>query len=196
MNTITGISTEAIQSVADGWKSDIITMGYHAANRQWFTPLIDAWLDAIEGNAHTNDNWKAGLLAVLRDSKSIRDALLLSVIDSRLTRDMLLGVAADPHTPETRELVGRTLTNGFENPDAKPDCERFARAFLTLIDLSAASDEPEYESQPLAAAAWLAWWAGDKDAGMLASAALAIDEENSLATLVLAAGNRHPAYLG
>lgn len=171
--------------------------GAAQAVRKIAGPLLAEWAHVIRDDG-TDTTGLTGLEKLMGERLSIRDAALLSAIDPELDTHTIIDMAARPHTPANRELMNRTLARAFDDPDAEPDHKRIARAVATAMDLAERTKDRKDTAQPLAVAAYLAWWAGEPDAGMTAvNHALDADPDTSLAIMVGSAiqKRRFPAYL-
>ena len=92
--------------------------------------------------------------------------------------------------------MGRMLTEAFDDPQARPDCVRVERGIAALEQCAQVVPD-QYCAQPLAMAAYACWWIGDARAMPMAMQAVAMDDDATLAGIVIAAMLRdiHPAWL-
>ena len=101
---------------------------------------------------------------------------------------------------ESAAVVTCELSRAFKDADCQPDMRRWGGGRATALLESVTADAPDgYEAQPMAACAYLMWMADRSTvAAVRALKALALDDDCSLATLVLAAGEHgiRPAWAG
>lgn len=166
--------------------------GPSQAVRRWFAPMLSLWLtwlddpdfDELDVDART----LCALAVTLTDSLAMRDAMIIAmIIDPALwDEETLTEFAVRPHAPRTGTRMGALLTEAFDDPAAAPDRGRVQRGSAVLrrtVDIV----PDAFSAQPLATAAYGAWWIGDPDALRLAMEALALDDDASLAGIVVAA---------
>ena len=84
------------------------------------------------------------------------------------------------------EKMGHMLSEAFHNPVRRPESTLCNAGVAMLRDI--ASDVPnQFRIQPLTAIAYVLWWSGDDRAVNYARKALNIDNQCSLAAIVLGA---------
>ncbi|RSX51346.1 DUF4192 family protein [Bifidobacterium samirii] len=144
------------------------------------------------------DDAVAMLAVGMRDSLSVRDALILSLVsDEPCPPATLLDMAATPKERDTREMMTGMVAESFENAAHTPDWDRCERGLAMFDDLIASVPSP-WQVQPFAAMAYILWWAGSGIAVRYALAALTLDEGCSLAAIVFSMLDKgiRPAWQG
>lgn len=117
---------------------------------------------------------------------AFRDAVVSLVIDPTITIEEFRLLAEHPHDPRTRALAYRVVRTAIEHPETL-DMARITRIARAIGGEAGRRDDP----QAHAAAAYLWWMVGDDPAAAgHALTALALDEDTSLAALVMAAIQR------
>lgn len=118
---------------------------------------------------------------------AFRDAVTGLIIDPGITLDEFHLLAEHTHDPRTRDLTCRIVRTALEHPE-KLDMKRIARIAADIETEAGRRRDP----QAHATTAYLYWLTGDDmKAARNAITALSIDEDTSLASLVMdAIGNR------
>ena len=153
---------------------------------------MDEWLSCLDaGNTDLGRETMAAFAVGMRETLSIRDALILSLVidESRCPKSWLMEFAARPHLARTRTRMGELLTCAFEDESMMPDKERCHTGIGMLLDIAEASPVP-YCIQPLAVIAYTLWWLGDPRAMVFALRCLLLDEDCSLAAMIFSAADR------
>lgn len=166
-------------------------MGAAAATETWFTPILDqwlAWLEDVDGDVLDYDTNLLCKLAVSATiSLSMRDALIIGLVaqPQYWDRSVLIDFAAHPHAPNTSKGMYRILRQEFTGT-AQPDHVRIAHG-LEILERAAYIVPDHFSAQLLAMAAYAAWWDGNQDAAQFATDAMALDDDATLAGVVIAA---------
>lgn len=117
------------------------------------------------------------------DHLAVRDAAITLISDPTLTRKQFRLLAERPRTPEARLLTEEVTTRVLQHPETA-DTARITR----IARLIGAEAERRREPQPHAMSAYLHWLTGnDTEAAGHALTALVINEDTSLAALVITA---------
>ncbi|NMN00370.1 hypothetical protein G1C96_0949 [Bifidobacterium sp. DSM 109958] len=173
-------------------------MGAHRADALWFGDPLHAWLACLEGRSDGLDHSRlVALSAGMREVLAMRDALIASLLAPELDEDALTSMASSPHSPPNVRRLTRMIEGTFGDASRRPDPSRCARGIGELERI--VRDSPEsYRVQPLAAAAYLRWWARRGGAVECALRALTLDGRCTLAAIVLAAEEHGivPAWAG
>lgn len=128
-----------------------------------------------------NANDLASLAEEINHSYAIRDAVLVAAIDDTMDAATFANIAANPHG--TKDEMERRLTRAYQYPDSIPRI-RVQR----IADGLAKEGTHQHLAHPLASAAYLHWVLGDYQTAVdLANTALQIDEDTSLAAIVVSA---------
>lgn len=123
----------------------------------------------------------ANLAESINHSYAMRDAVLLAAVDDTLDRDTFARIIKDPHG--TKDEMERRLTRTYQHPDSIPRIR-----VEHIADGLAREGTHQHLAHPLASAAYLHWVLGDYQiAADLANTALQIDEDTSLAAIVISA---------
>ncbi len=123
----------------------------------------------------------ANLAESINHSYAMRDAVLLAAVDDTLDRDTFARVIKDPHG--TKDEMDSRLTRTYHHPGSIPRI-RVQR----IADGLAEEGVRRHLAHPLASAAYLHWVLGDYQIAVdLANAALSVDANTSLASLVISA---------
>ena len=166
-------------------------------DRRWYLKVGGAWRKRLEGDSEGLDDEAVAMLCIgVNETLSMRDALILSIM-SDISQESLIELVANPHAPRSAALVCKTLTDGFENSDNRPDAQRCQNGIDELARMVCVVPEA-YSLQPLAALAYVLWWVGqDEQALACALRALTLDDDCTMAAIVVCAVNRgvHPAWL-
>lgn len=109
---------------------------------------------------------------------------------------MLMDIVRTPHAGHVVMAVHKALSAEFDDRDG-PDRDRCRTAVLMLAAMAKVMPEP-MKVQPLAIISYILWWTGDSRAEDYALSCLAIDEECSLAAIVLksVSNGLYPACCG
>ena len=190
--------TGLAKRVRDGFRQDRRELGPEKAADKWFAPLMDRWNGLLSRDGGGFSHEERVTLAVLAtEYLSMRDALILAALREMGGGELHM-LYARPHSMESAAVVTCELSRAFKDADCQPDMRRWGRATALLESVTA--DAPDgYEAQPMAACAYLMWMADRSTvAAVRALKALALDDDCSLATLVLAAGEHgiRPAWAG
>ena len=123
----------------------------------------------------------ADLAETINHSYAIRDAVLLAAIDDTMDADTFSHIVEDPHG--TKDEMERRLTHTYQHPDSIPHIRT-----RRIADGLAQQGLNRHMAHPLASAAYLHWILGDYQIAVdLANTALQIDEDTSLAAIVISA---------
>ena len=190
--------TGLAKRVRDGFLQDRRELGPAQAADKWFAPLMDRWNGLLSRDGGGFSHEERVTLAVLAtEYLSMRDALILAALREMGGGELHM-LYARPHSMESAAVVTCELSRAFKDADCQPDMRRWGRATALLESVTA--DAPDgYEAQPMAACAYLMWMADRSTvAAVRALKALALADDCSLATLVLAAGEHgiRPAWAG
>lgn len=190
--------TGLAERVCGGFRKDRRELGPEKAADKWFAPLMDRWNGLLSRDGGGFSHEERVTLAVLAtEYLSMRDALILAALREMGGGELHM-LYARPHSMESAAVVTCELSWAFKDADCQPDMRRWGRATALLESVTA--DAPDgYEAQPMAACAYLMWMADRSTvAAVRALKALALDDDCSLATLVLAAGEHgiRPAWAG
>ena len=156
--------------------------------------LLDTWLDAMrDGTDLDGTELKAIALNFGFGTRALRDTILIATVSEDVTDDELRILISRPRTPEARDITNRRLNEAFHNEPgprvrrrgdwARRQLERAAEPWLR----DELEDRRAVGTQPLAAAAYVAWFA-QRDpvtAGEQALRVLSIDEHNTLARIII-----------
>lgn len=154
---------------------------------------FDEWLDGLDTMQATPTKHSMEILAKsMRESMALRDAMLLSVVcagNPEYDADKLRDYAAAPHIPNQQlaEWCERIMKWSFAHAGRETD--KVSNAVRMLADITETVEDIDLslQAQPLAIISYILWWMGDRSAMLPAKQALAIDEECSLAAIVVAA---------
>ncbi len=193
-NRTTG--TGLAERVCDEFRQDRRELGPAKAADKWFAPLMDRWNGLLSRNEGGFSHGERVTLAMLMtECLSMRDAMILASM-REMDGGELHMLYAQPHSMESAAVVTRELSRAFEDAAYQPDTRRGERAMALLESVMA--DAPDgYEAQPMASCAYLLWiFDRSTAAAVRALKALALDDDCSLATLVLAASEHgiRPAW--
>lgn len=177
-------------------------LGVAQASRLWFEPVLDTWRAWIEDPRFDELDCEAQALCELAvtvtDSLAMRDALIMMLImgTDHGSGEEIMEFAVHPHTRASGDAMGRMLTEAFDDPQARPDCVRVERGIAALEQCAQVVPD-QYCAQPLAMAAYACWWIGDARAMPMAMQAVGMDDDATLAGIVIAAMlcDIHPAWL-
>ena len=162
---------------------------------------FDEWLDGLDTDHPTLTTHSMEVLAkAMGRNMAVRDAILLSVICSNSPEydtDKLREYAFNPMRREQLAAwCERMMTWSFRRAGSKKDTSKVAKAIEMLSDIvgNVESIDVKLQAQPFAVIGYMLWWMGDKRAMLCAMRAVALDEECSLAAIVVAAihGDRWP----
>lgn len=161
-------------------------MGAGQADAGWIQAPLNAWLDHLDTHTIDLDEENMAALAVgLNEVMSIRDALILSLVVDEATCnvDMLMEVVSRPCARRVAKTVHRLLGEAFDDTFG-PDRARCQAGLMMLNAMSKMVPEP-MRAQPLAVIAYVLWWVGDSRASSYALQSLEVDQNCSLAAIVL-----------
>lgn len=162
---------------------------------------FDEWLDGLDTPQATLTKHSMEILAKsMRKSMALRDAMLLSVIcagNPEYDADKLRAYALNPMRRE--QLSGwceRMMKWSLAHAGHETNKDKVANASRMLVDIVGTVEDTDLklQVQPLAVIGYMLWWMGDKRAMLCAMRAVALDEECSLAAIIVAAihGDRWP----
>ena len=183
---------DELETRSQEFRNDRRLRGAQQANADWVAEPLDEWLSCLDaGNTDLGRETMAAFAVGMRETLSIRDALILSLFidESRCPKSWLMEFAARPHLARTRTRMGELLTCAFEDEGMMPDKERCHTGIGMLLDIAEASPVP-YCIQPLAVIAYTLWWLGDPRAMVFALRCLLLDEDCSLAAMIFSAAER------
>lgn len=183
---------DELETRSQEFRNDRRLRGAQQANADWVAEPLDEWLSCLDaGNTDLGRETVAAFAVGMRETLSIRDALILSLVidESRCPKSWLMEFAARPHLARTRTRMGELLTCAFEDEGMMPDKERCHTGIGMLLDIAEASPVP-YCIQPLAVIAYTLWWLGDPRAMVFALRCLLLDEDCSLAAMIFSAADR------
>lgn len=177
----------AIKRAAQDFHSQRLEKGLVEADGAWFAPAVDEWMDALAGGeARLSEESLLHIAAGTRETLSMRDAMLVSVLCPLTRRSMKL-LASDPHDVNSAKTVYDALNGVFRDPGTFPDATRCAtglRLFSVVVEAVPRKDR----AHPLACVAYICWWMGFLDESRRCSdEALRIDPGCSLASIILTA---------
>lgn len=156
---------------------------------------FDEWIDGLDTPQATLTKHSMEILAEsMRKSMALRDAMLLSVVcagNPEYDADKLRDYAAAPHIPNQQlaEWCERMMKWSFAHAGHETDKSKVAKAVEMLAGIAETveSTDTKLQAQPFAIIGYMLWWMGDSRAMLPAMRALAIDDECSLAAIVVAA---------
>ena len=189
-----GIKAKAIEN-------DFQQHGRKETIGKWFTEPVAQWLRILDGKEPVMAlREPETLMAGMRHDMALRDILLATAACGNC--EEFNGKAAfrflmAPHTPRNAEWMETMLNNSFHGgvmPDEKR-CRRAIDMLEAMTDL-AGKDDGVYLAQPCAVIAYILWWRNDGHALEWAFQSIALDEDCSLAAIVISAINRNvwPAH--
>ncbi len=155
------------------------------ADGDWIEEPLHVWLNRLDQGMIDLDGAMLPLAVGVNEVLSMRDALILSVVGDATMRDprMLMDIVRTPHDRRVAAAVHKALSAGFDDRDG-PDRARCRTAVLMLAAMAKVMPE-RMKVQPLAIISYILWWTGDGRAEAYALSCLSIDEECSLAAIVL-----------
>ena len=172
--------------------------GPSRANGDWMREPLRVWLCRLDRGMIDLDEAMVPLAVGINEVLSMRDALILSVVGDSTMRDpqMLMDIVKTPHARHVVMAVHKALSAEFDDRDG-PDRARCRTAVLMLAAMAKVMPE-RMKVQPLAIISYILWWTGDSRAEDYALSCLAIDEECSLAAIVLksVSNGLYPACCG
>lgn len=175
--------------VADGLRERLhrerLRNGPGRADGDWMEEPLHVWLDRLDRGMIDLDGAMLPLAVGINEVLSMRDALILSVVGDATMRDprMLMDIVRTPHDRRVAAAVHKALSAEFDDRDG-PDRARCRTAVLMLAAMAKVMPE-RMKVQPLAIISYILWWTGDGRAETYALSCLSIDEECSLAAIVL-----------
>lgn len=172
--------------------------GPSRADGDWMREPLQVWLCRLDRGMIDLDEVMVPLAVGINEVLSMRDALILSVVGDATMRDprMLMDIVRTPHARHVVTAVHKALSAEFDDRDG-PDRDRCRTAVLMLAAMAKVMPE-RMKVQPLAIISYILWWTGDARAQDYALSCLAIDEECSLAAIVLksVSNGLYPACCG
>jgi hypothetical protein len=188
--------------------------GMQDAIDRWLDDILDDWLAWIKiGKQPQPVNredaaWFAHLAVGINEVLSMRDALILTLfVDvqpfvveesaERISVGAVRQLASKPHHRVQTRLMARQLDRAFYHEQSLKSVSR-CRNGVSTLSMMCAMVPQEYRVQALAMIAYINWWLGDVSAQTYAEQALALDDECSLASIVLCAleHNIRPTVVG
>lgn len=158
--------------------------GIVATDTAWFRTAVGEWAAALEsGRPKLSDDVVLDIGAGARETLSIRDALLVSVLAPVGASDMLR-VAGDPHDAASVDIVFESLNGVFRRRSNRPDVSRCLTG-LRLYERLAAALPGRDRANAYASTAYVCWWLGLTDeASELSLRARRNDPSCSLAGII------------
>ena len=162
---------------------------------------FDEWLDGLGSGHPTLTKHGMGILArAMRENMAVRDAILLSVVCSNSPEydtDKLRDYAFTPiRRGQLATWCERMMAWSLERGGSKKNKSKVAKAIGMLSDIAenVESIDVKLQAQPFAVIGYMLWWMDDRRAMPAAMRAVALDEECSLAAIIVAAihGDRWP----
>ncbi|KFI46120.1 hypothetical protein [Bifidobacterium biavatii] len=200
MNTTT-TTIMSMDTIAEAYRTDRLELGPTNATRQWARETLGAWLDQLTGRPTKGNGWKPMLATLMRESLPVRDAMIYSVLSPLTSRDTIIRLASEAHTPDMKRLSTSILDHALRDPKTETDHALVSAAVSQLRDIAATADsdqDAKYKANVLATIAYLEWVDGRQHDAMLdAQDAADHDKDNTLAGVVgaLVVRDVHPAYL-
>ena len=136
---------DELKTRSQEFRNDRRLRGAQQANADWVAEPLDEWLSCLDaGNTDLGRETMAAFAVGMRETLSIRDALILSLVidESRCPKSWLMEFAARPHLARTRTRMGELLTCAFEDEGMMPDKERCHTGIGMLLDIAEASPVP------------------------------------------------------
>jgi hypothetical protein len=167
--------------------------GVEQGDAQYIDGMLEQWHAYIQHPDTFDDATRQDMfdrMAVgMHETLSIRDMLIVDALKPDMRR--IEGFAISPHDPRNVRRMYRTLGEIFNATDGRYDIRHLIHV-AGCLQRMAASQQGEYQAQPYAMAAYLEWFANrPTQATRLAHKALAIDEELTLAAIILSAINNN-----
>ncbi|MDO5687813.1 MAG: hypothetical protein Q4G29_00670 [Pseudoscardovia radai] len=158
--------------------------GIVATDTAWFRAAVGEWAAALEsGRPELSDDVVLDIGAGARETLSIRDALLISVLAPVGESDMLR-VAGDPHDAVSVDIVFESLNGVFRRRSNRPDVPRCLTG-LRLYERLAAALPDRDRANAYASTAYVCWWLGlTEEASELSLRARRNDSSCSLAGII------------
>lgn len=170
--------------------------GAKKACTQWVGASMDKWVAGLGFECadaeHALDRDTVGALAVgVMEVYAIRDAMIMSMIvrPERCSKSLLMDFITRPHMPRVVGRMDELLNEAFEEGVDRKIEHRCLCGIAMLKALCHAVPE-RFQVHPLAMIAYGLWWMGNDHAAIYALHALALDDECSLAAIVLGAVDR------
>lgn len=154
---------------------------------------LDEWLDGLDTPQATLTKHSMETLAkTMRKNMAVRDSILVSVICSNSPEydmDKIRDYAFQPMRHDLVEWCERSMKWSFKHAGNETDKGKIAKAIKMLADITETVGDTnlKLQAQPFAIISYMLWWMGDKRAVLAAMHALSIDEECSLAAIVVSA---------
>lgn len=163
-----------------------------------FRDAFEEWLSGLDMERPAlSEQSKKTLAESMRASMAWRDSILVSATCSNSSEYDAVKLKGFAFHREHEEWLGRMISGSLKDETLGEDRTVCRRAVGMLFDIVEAVEDIDIElqAQPLAVISYLLWWMGDARAMLTAMRAVAIDEECSLAAIVIGAvhGDRWPA---
>ena len=163
-----------------------------------FRDAFEEWLSGLDMERPAlSEQSKKTLAESMRASMAWRDSILVSATCSNSSEYDAVKLKGFAFHREHEEWLGRMISGSLKDETLDEDRTVCRRAVGMLFDIVEAVEDIDIElqAQPLAVISYLLWWMGDARAMLTAMRAVAIDEECSLAAIVIGAvhGDRWPA---
>ena len=163
-----------------------------------FRDAFEEWLSGLDMERPAlSEQSKKTLAESMRASMAWRDSILVSATCSNSSEYDAVKLKGFAFHREHEEWLGRMISGSLKDETLDEDRTVCRRAVGMLFDIVEAVEDIDIElqAQPLAVISYLLWWMGDARAMLAAMRAVAIDEECSLAAIVIGAvhGGRWPA---
>ena len=163
-----------------------------------FRDAFEEWLSGLDMERPAlSEQSKKTLAESMRASMAWRDSILVSATCSNSSEYDEAKLKGFAFHREHEEWLGRMMSGSLKDETLGEDRTVCRRAVGMLFDIVEAVEDIDIElqAQPLAVIGYLLWWMGDDRAMLAAMRAVAIDEECSLAAIVIGAvhGGRWPA---
>lgn len=171
------------------------------ANRIWFTKHIEQWTallnDADVDSFDIDRDVLCRMAVCFTVSLALRDSLIISIVvsDQYWNDTILEQLAVYPHDPRSSCTMSALLNQSFDDPQQYTEPARVNTAIL-VCERIAEIVPARFAAMAFAIAAYGAWWIRDPRALSLATLALNLNEELSLANIVKTAILRdvYPAW--
>ena len=163
-----------------------------------FRDAFEEWLSGLDMERPAlSEQSKKTLAESMSASMAWRDSILVSAALSNSPEYDEAKLKGFAFHKEHEEWLGRMISGSLKDETLDEDRTVCRRAVGMLFDIVEAVEDIDIElqAQPLAVISYLLWWMGDARAMLAAMRAVAIDEECSLAVIVIGAvhGDRWPA---
>lgn len=185
---------EEIVQLRERLRRSRIDLGPHEADARWVAGPFREWMRLL--GAGEEDGRRVALTrghalalaAGMMQSLTIRDALVISLVarPGRCGREEMIALVRDPFCDDSRHLVCGLLSDAFDDTTLHPDVRRCRAGLSMLVDM-AGMVPVCYRAQPLSIIAYLLWWLGCREALAVALECLTIDEDCTLAEIIVSA---------